>query len=149
MSKQPKLIILQGLPASGKSTYANNYKQTVDPNVKIVNCESIRKQLGLMNSYHTLKNNLEYLVENERDSQIVKYLSNGHNVISDDTNLNDNTMRHLINLAHNNTSKVIIKPLNTSVHECVRRNNDRNISRHPNDQVPNVLIYSMANRYNR
>jgi predicted kinase len=78
-----KVIILKGLPASGKSTYA---KDLVDRNAgkyKRVNKDDLRAMLD--NSYWSKGN--EKFVLKARDWLIVEALNDGKNVLVDDTNL--------------------------------------------------------------
>ncbi len=82
----PKVIILRGLPASGKTTYA---KQMVKKgNYTRVNKDDIRRMLhGSDTSEWGFRKDAEKMVLSIRDSIIIKALRSGNNVIVDDTNL--------------------------------------------------------------
>ena len=79
-----KLIILQGPPCSGKSTWAAEYKRQDDPEVIIVNRDDIRLEI----------NNGKYTMEREDEVTEIEYyrvingLKDGKTVILDATNLN-------------------------------------------------------------
>ena len=79
-----KLIILQGPPCSGKSTWAAEYKRQDDPEVIIVNRNDIRLEI----------NNGKYTMEREDEVTEIEYyrvingLKDGKTVILDATNLN-------------------------------------------------------------
>lgn len=75
-----KVLLLKGLPASGKTTYA---KELVAKGWKRVNKDDLRAMLD--DSVWSKSN--EKLVLNLRDLIIVEALSAGKNVVVDDTNL--------------------------------------------------------------
>jgi predicted kinase len=85
----PKVLILKGLPASGKSTYA---RELVDRgNWVRVNKDDLRLQL------HNSKwsKNKEKIVESARDAIIVTALKAGQNVVVDDTNFSPRHKRRI------------------------------------------------------
>ncbi len=90
-----KIIILRGLPASGKSTYA---KQLVidNPNMyKRINRDAMREMLD---GYHFSRSN-EKFVKRLRDWLITESLRDGKHVIIDDTNLSEKNIRRIEQLA--------------------------------------------------
>lgn len=76
----PKIIMLRGLPASGKSTWAK--EKTKSGNYMIVSKDIIREQLG----GYTPKREKDVI--KIRNQQIKMGIELGKNVIVDDTNLN-------------------------------------------------------------
>lgn len=89
-----KVIILQGLPASGKSTYA---KTLVTENVgmyKRLNKDDLRAMLD--GGHHTPAN--EKFVENVRDLMLIEALKEGKHVVIDDTNLADRPVERIKNV---------------------------------------------------
>ena len=109
--------ILQGLPASGKSTYANN-KVAKHPGRYIrVNRDSIRAMLH--DSYYSKGN--EKLTKQVRNQIILLGLENGKHIIVDDTNFGKNIdfIKELVK----GKAKVIINDsfLEVSVEECIKR----------------------------
>lgn len=122
-----KVLILQGLPASGKSTYA---KKLVNDNPgawKRVNKDDLRAMLDISN---WSKANEKFVLA-MRDQVIVRALSHGYNVVVDDTNLNPQHERDirqmlLFNSHPNvNTAEVELKFFDTPVNECIERDAKR------------------------
>lgn len=97
-----KLIILQGPPCSGKSTWAAEYKRQEDPEVVIVNRDDIRFELG--NGKYTMKREdevteIEYL-------RVMNGLVAGKTVILDSTNLNPTYLKKWLELPVEYTYKI-------------------------------------------
>lgn len=97
-----KLIILQGPPCSGKSTWAAEYKRQEDPEVVIVNRDDIRFELG--NGKYTMKREdevteIEYL-------RVMNGLVAGKTVILDATNLNPTYLKKWLELPVEYTYKI-------------------------------------------
>jgi predicted kinase len=82
-----KILILQGPPCSGKSTWAKDFIIN-NPDYGYANRDTIRYRLG--NSKYTLKKEKE--VTDIETAEILKYIQEGKNVIIDDTNLNPATI---------------------------------------------------------
>jgi predicted kinase len=114
----PKITILKGLPASGKSTFAKE-QITKDPNTKRVNKDDLRSMLD--NSKWSRNN--EKFVLKVRDFIVLESLKDGHNVIVDDTNLHDKHIERLKQIAKETNSKVEVNDsfLSVSVEECIKR----------------------------
>jgi predicted kinase len=92
--KEYKLLILKGIPASGKSTFAKKLCKD-NPKTWIRVCrDDIRSMLG---TYWVP--NRENLVTELEYSSIEKGFANGYNVVVDATNLNPKTIVNLNNLA--------------------------------------------------
>lgn len=122
-----KVILMRGLPASGKSTYA---KQLVDenPNVyKRINRDDLRMMFD--NGYTSRGN--EKFVKKVRDILIVKALEEGKSVVVDDTNLSERNFSRIsqlveeFNKQHNDTVTVEVKEFDTPLHECIARDAQR------------------------
>jgi predicted kinase len=122
-----KVILIRGLPASGKSTYA---KQLVDenPNVyKRINRDDLRMMFD--NGYTS--NGNEKFVKKVRDILIVKALEEGKSVVVDDTNLSERNFSRIsqlveeFNKQHNDTVTVEVKEFDTPLHECIARDAQR------------------------
>jgi predicted kinase len=110
-----KLLMLKGLPASGKSTYA---KQLVaGGNWVRVNKDDLR---AMMDNGNWSKER-EKRVIRTRDSIICDALQNGLNVVSDDTNFilaHEKTLRHLADI---NKAEFEIKLIDTPLDVCIAR----------------------------
>ncbi len=78
-----QVIILRGLPASSKSTYAKSLIDSQPNKYKRINKDLLREMLD---NSHWSKDNEKFIL-NMRDILIIQALENGKHVIIDDTNL--------------------------------------------------------------
>lgn len=85
------VLILRGLPASGKSTFARKLLDEKRGMWKRLNKDELRAMLD--NSHHTTYN--EKFVEKVRDIMLVEALKAGHHVVIDDTNLSDRPIERI------------------------------------------------------
>jgi predicted kinase len=109
MDQQLKLIITRGLPASGKSTWADEYIKEYPNTVKIEKDE-IRKDGRLFEGGEfNYKRGDEAIVLKERDRLVRQALQERKSVISSDTNLVSKHIMQLSNIARQNGAKVEIK----------------------------------------
>jgi predicted kinase len=122
-----KLLILRGLPASGKSTYAKNIL-TENPHVwKRLNKDELRAMLD--NSVHSNPN--EKFVERVRDFMLVEALKEGKHVVIDDTNLSDRPIERIKQVVQQymkesgDVVKIEIKSFDTTLEECLERDEKR------------------------
>lgn len=122
-----KVILMRGLPGSGKSTYA---KQLVDNNpgmYKRINRDDLR---AMFDNGTTNKSN-EKFIKQVRDMLIVKALEDGKHVIVDDTNLSETNetrikqLVHQFNKEHNDNVAVEVKEMDTSLEESLERDAKR------------------------
>ena len=116
-----KIIILKGLPASGKSTWAIEYIK-VHSNTKRVNKDDLRAMIdvGVWSGDH------ERYILNIRDMLIKSFLKDGFDVIVDDTNLSPKRERRLRSIVPSQTEVVIIDEfLDVSLEECIKRDAER------------------------
>ena len=110
-----KLIILQGLPASGKSTYAKKLVNDNPENTVIVNRDSIREGFGKY--WVPSRENLVTRIENK---MIDIALAENYNVIVDAVNLNPKTIDKLKQYERVNV-EVIYKHFEIPLWKCVFR----------------------------
>lgn len=118
-----KVIITKGLPASGKSSWAEIYVKA-NPNTKRINKDLLREMLDF--SAHS--SGKEKQVINARNMLIQSMLAAGFSVIVDDTNLNpihEEEIRKLtqrFNTEHQANVFVEIKDFtDVPVEECIKR----------------------------
>ena len=122
-----KVIILRGLPGSGKSTYAKQLVAEAPNAYKRINRDDLRT---MFDNGHVTKGN-EKFVKQVRDVLIIKALEEGKHVIVDDTNLsatNETRIRQLVqefNKAHKDTVAVEIKLMDTPLEICIARDAKR------------------------
>lgn len=122
-----KVILLKGLPASGKSTYAKELQVQNPGMYKRINRDDMR---AMLDNSHFSKSN-EKFVKQLRDYLIIKALENGKHVIVDDVNLspkNLNRIEQLVsdfNKANNDQVQVEVREMKTSLVECLERDAKR------------------------
>ena len=125
MSK--KVILMRGLPGSGKSTYAKKLVEENPNAYKRINRDDLRMMFD--NGIVTKGN--EKFAKQVRDILIIKALEDGKHVIVDDTNLSDKNFVRIsqlvqqFNKEHNDTVSVEIKEMETTLEECIKRDNNR------------------------
>lgn len=121
-----KLIITKGLPASGKSSWADEYIKE-NPNFVKVEKDQIRKNGELFkDGKYVHKRGDEAIVLKERDRLIREAFRQGKSVISSDTNLVQKHITQLTNIAKQNKAKVEIKSfLDVPLKELIERDQKR------------------------
>lgn len=134
MTTTPVLVILKGLPASGKTTWS---KQQKDPNTMRVNKDDLREMLHA--GVWSPKN--EKVVLAMRDAMIAGGLERGLRVICDDTNLHPKHERRLREIAARFGAEVEVMVFDADVDVCLSRNALRV------RPVPSHVIISMAKQF--
>lgn len=110
----PKLLMLRGLPASGKSTYA---KSLADKGWVRTNKDDLR---AMLNDGKWSKSN-EAAVLRLRDFIVIDALQRGKNVVVDDTNCAPFHEETLKQLAQDNKAGFEVKFFDTPLEECIKR----------------------------
>lgn len=129
-----KLIMLKGLPASGKSTYA---KKLVDDGWVRINKDDLREMLN--NGKWSSKN--EKLILHARNVLITNAFNLGKNVVVDDTNFAPHHEATLKFITERMGAEFSIKFIDTPVEECIKRDLKRANS------VGSEVILDMYNTY--
>lgn len=121
-----KLIITKGLPASGKSSWADEYIKE-NPNFVKIEKDQIRKNGELFpGGQYVHKRGDESIVLKERDKQVREAFKQGKSVISSDTNLVQKHITQLTNIAKQNRATVEIKSfLDVPLKELIERDEKR------------------------
>ena len=131
-----KVIILKGIPASGKSTYAKAWVNE-DPTRRIrINNDNIREMLG---PYWIPQR--ENLVNKIWQNILHESLTLDYDVIIDNMNLNPRVEKQIYSLIKDFNTDVEIKKLCTPVEECIERDKNRTRS------VGEHAIRGLYNRY--
>ena len=121
------VLILKGLPASGKSTFAKNLLNTEPGKWKRLNKDELRAMLT--NGHHTDAN--EKFVERVRDMMLIEALKEGKYVVIDDTNLSDRPVARIENVVQQyrketgDEVKIELKEFTATVDECIERDRTR------------------------
>lgn len=130
------LIMLKGLPASGKSTFARNL---LTHGFVRVNKDDIRREL--LKPGETRPPEKEVL--KERDFRIRKALGEGKSVVVDDTNLNPIHEPALRKIAREFDAKFEVKWFDVPLVECVARD----AQRAEDERVGEQVIVDMFRKY--
>lgn len=118
---------MRGLPGSGKSTWAKQMVAENPNSYKRINRDDLRM---MFDNGHVTDGN-EKFVKQVRDLLITKALTNGKHVIVDDTNLSDKNLLRIqqlvqeFNKANNDAVIVEVKEMETSIAECIERDEKR------------------------
>jgi len=121
------VLILRGLPASGKSTFARKLLDEKRGMWKRLNKDELRAMLD--NSHHTNYN--EKFVEKVRDIMLFEALKAGHHVVIDDTNLSDRPVERITQVVEKYRKdtgeevRIEIKEMNTTLEESLARDEVR------------------------
>lgn len=113
------LLVLQGVPASGKTTWAKKFIQDI-PNWVRVNRDDIRANIS-----GAWSRELENHVKDIEHFIITSSLNTGKNVIVDDTNLNPTTIDELRELASMYEAEFLIKEFRIDLRTALARNAQR------------------------
>lgn len=116
----PKIILLQGLSGSGKTTWAKQYIKD-NPNTKIVCKDDLRAMLD--NSKYTKGN--ENFVLRIRDVIILAAVEEGKNIIVADTNLADKHLIHITELVKDKATVEVKSFLDVPIETCIKQDLQR------------------------
>lgn len=137
-----KLLMLQGLPGSGKSHWALEQKQLDPANVLIVSKDDIRLELSATGWQWSHENEKHVLAL--RDSRIIDAFGTGFTtVISSDTNFGRKHKVRLNELAVKAGAQFEVKRFDTSVAVCI----ERDATRQGSARVGEEVIRKMAAQY--
>ena len=143
MSKRNYLLILSGLPASGKSTFARKFKELVESegniNVKIIDTDIIRQQL-YPNGFN-YKN--EKRVRKRLKNDIQQALYHDFIAVSDDLNYYTSMRHDLKNIAEKVKRMFFIVYISTPLEICLNWNTERG------NLIPNNVIINVKNKFDQ
>lgn len=130
------MIIMKGLPASGKSTLAKQL-MSEQGNLMRINKDLLRTMLH----FDKFNGRNEGFTRDVAKVLAEHFLSRDINVIIDDTNLNPKTTQGWVGLAKLKSAKIEYKEPDTSVEECIERDSKRE------KKVGKTVIQKMALQY--
>lgn len=140
---QNRLVILSGLPGSGKSTYSQNYKALYGTNgikVNIVSSDEIRMEL--FGKYDSFEN--EKLVWETLHNRIAELSNEDNSVTILDATTLTNKQRYSYALKYKDLYKQIsLVVLITPLEQCLTQNK----MRPKNKWVPENIILNMNNKF--
>lgn len=143
-----KLTIVQGVPGCGKSTWAKA-QVALDPTKTVrINKDDLRGMAHdgtfVPPNKGTQNGGTEDAINIIRNTAISALLSNGYNVISDDTNLPPGTVKTLTRIAEKAGADVEIHDMtDVDLNLCLTRNRLRT----GRARVPDEVIIGMYNKY--
>lgn len=114
------MIIMRGLPASGKSTKAKEL-MTNGGNYVRLNKDLLRTMLHFDKFTHVNERN----TWNAEVALAILYLTDGMSIIIDDTNLNPKTVERWKEVAKGLNAKIEYVDMDTSVEDCIKRDAER------------------------
>lgn len=142
MLNQNFIICLTGLPASGKTTFANKLKRILEKRlnefvVKIIDPDKIR-QLVMANKFDHKK---ESLVRENNLNAIRREIQEGHIVISDDLNYYTSMRHDIKEIADDFNIKFFIIHVDTPLEICIKWNKTRG------KLIPNKIIKRIQKKF--
>ncbi len=132
------ILALCGLPASGKSTLADAIRQALDYDVEIVRTDEWRDA-----AYYTdWEPDKERPVREKAIARVRELVSEGKNVIHDDTNYYTSMRHELFDIAVEHKFGFAIIYVSTPVTVALRWNRER-----PNSPIPDHVIEDISERF--
>lgn len=114
-----KIILLRGLPASGKTSFALKYIEN-NPEFKRINKDDIRAKYN-----EPWSKDFEKRVLEEERRKGIEYLEEGYSLIVDDTNFNNDHYNYWSSKGKLYNIPIEVKEFNVNVEECIRRDSLR------------------------
>lgn len=111
-----EVVILKGLPGSGKSTWAKEQVRAGGGRVKRINKDDLRAMID----DGTFSPDNERFIVLARDTLLMAALTAGFSVIIDDTNLDPFHERRIRELT-GARARVTVRTFDVSLEECIRR----------------------------
>ena len=134
-----KLIIVCGIPASGKTGFVENVLKSEYDNAKVVSRSEIRKSMYVKTENSTCLDN-ESIVKKRFYSEIRYYLKAGNTVIVDALNTRVKARKEIIKIAKKyiDTENIVVYLLDSPLEDCILRNDARERMWYP--KVSNKVI---------
>lgn len=119
LNKMSKILVLQGCPATGKSTYAKKFVKENDGWIR-VNRDDIRRMFG---EYWVPKR--EQIVEYTEEDIVIEAVSSDWNVVIDDSNLNPIYIKRWKSIAEHFNCEIEFKRFTLPLEEAIKRDSER------------------------
>lgn len=130
-----EIIVLKGLPASGKSTFAKDFAEKNTTYIRVS-----RDDLRNMCGKYWVPEREAFISELEQFT-VNLALETGYNVIIDATNLNPKYSGWIDKIASKHTCQITERFFDTPVEECIRRDKSRE------KPVGEAVIMRMYNQF--
>lgn len=110
LNNVPELLVLVGLPASGKSTWVKNFLSSTKKEFVIVSTDDILEKMAIDNNsnYNDMHNSNYKNAEKEMNQIATSAFSNRKNIIWDQTNLSSNKRRKILSRCPKEYNKVAV-----------------------------------------
>jgi predicted kinase len=132
-----KMILLIGLPASGKTSYAQHLMTQLESNFIRINWDEMRKERGMVGK------NFSRSAEDEMQKASFELaeasVKAGYDLIIDNTNLTESTRNRWKGLAQHLKIEYVETPIKASSYQCISRDAKRT-----EGQVGRAVIERMA-----
>ena len=141
------ILLVAGLPGSGKSHFAKSFFGSSDR--KRINRKEIRKLLYEMTHFgekwseDKFNEHDEFLVKHVERKILEHLLQNRHRVLVDNTSVSLDSHKNYTRIARRMKKSIGIIFLDTDLSVCLQRNRDRD------DGVPEMVISTLAAGINR
>lgn len=133
----PKIKILRGIPASGKSTYA---KENTNENTVRINRDDLRAMLGY--SFDNYDDNIEKVITKCSNELLTDFITKGYDVILDNLNLKQSYVNEIHRIAEE-IGNVIVNEIHFPIE--LEEAKLRNISR--GATVPTHVISELYTKF--
>jgi len=152
MNSSRKIVVLRGLPGSGKSTYAARLVAESNGTMLRLNRDNIRNMLvGPHNRWYDFSikdEKYESLVRHMKLSLLKDMLNSGFDVVCDDTHLKSKSVKEVLTMSkYFSCLTVEEKWIRTPLDECVKRNDKRNESCSSELTMSSEIILRMAKQF--
>lgn len=121
------LVVLQGLPAAGKSTFGRELEDAHRDRVVRVNRDDIRVELAAMDTGEDFDAEADARVAAVRNQRIKDGLDLGYIVLVDETNLRPGVLMHFRKMAVDQKAGFLIRSFDTPVRTCIDRDKAREL----------------------
>ena len=141
-----KYIMLVGLPACGKSTWANDYVlKNLEMGFQVISTDSIIEEKCLQESLDYKESHSKYIefAVNEMERRFIMHIKNRINIIHDQTNLTVKTRKKHLNKVKNYYKSAIVFTVDKE--ELLQRFEKRKIK--TGKDIPNFVIEKMAQNF--
>ena len=126
MKRKPQMIVLQGPPCSGKTTWAKEYMETVDL------CDTIlvsRDMIRESRETYWIPEQEEWVSDVE-EAQVRSALKHKFDVIIDDTNLNPKTLQRWQEIADETGAEMKVIEFYVTMDVALKRDNNKDRKHH-------------------